>query len=170
MSKRRLPTTARKIGEWIATFDSEASSANYHSTEDLAGAFKVLEQANRWLADARRSLGDRLGREMGKYRDQLAGTTMVRHPRVEGAIKCIDEEGLWRAVLDTRLVDTDTGEVVPQAEVIVMVYGSVSKATGKQRLTGATPAKIEVLGLDPDLFFDRGEAVGWTVQIKGATT
>jgi len=167
MSKRRLPTTAAKIAEWIATFDREASNANYHSTDDLAAAFLRLEEANRWLADARRHLSDRLGRAMGKYRDHLAGAEMVRHPRKEGAIKCIDEEGLWRAVLDTRIVDPETGEVVPQHEVIVMVYGSVSKETGKQRLTGASPAKIEVLGLDPDLFFDRGEAVGWTVQVKG---
>lgn len=162
-----LATDAKNLSELIASLDQSVRGPILDLDQALI-AYGVLEQVNRDLADARKFLADRLGDEMGTKRHTVMGAaTFERFARREGTAKCMDEEGLWRQVLDTRIADPDTGEVVPQSDVIVMAYGSVSKETGKQRLTGASPSKLEGLGIDAEMFFEKPDRVGWTLQVKG---
>jgi hypothetical protein len=161
-----LARDAKNLAELVAAIDVSVRGPILDLDQALI-AFGVLEQANRDLADARRFLADRLGDEMGTKRVTVTGAaTFERMPRREGSTKCMDEEGLWRQVLDTRIVDRDTGEVIPQSEIIRMVYGSLSKETGKIRLTGASPTKVELVGIDPELFFEKPDRVGWSLQVK----
>lgn len=162
-----LARDAKDLTELVAVIDQDVRGPLVDLDQALV-AFGVLEQVNRDLADARKFLADRLGEEMGTKRVTVMGAaTFERFPRREGAVKCMDEAGLWRMVLDTRLADPDTGEMVPQSEIIRMVYGSLSKETGEIRLTGASPTKVEAVGIDPTDFFERPDRVGWTIQVKG---
>ena len=90
--------------------------------------------------------------------------TFERAPYRPGRPRCIDENGLWRAVLDTRYVTTD-GEILSQLDLVVRDYGSESRDSGRVRLTGASPTKVEALGLDPDDFFESSPCVGWKIQV-----
>jgi hypothetical protein len=90
--------------------------------------------------------------------------TFVRSAYRPGRHKCIDEEGLWRAVLDTRVV-TAEGEILPTLEIVVRAYDSESRESGRIRLTGASPMKIDALGLDPHDFFEATPRTGWKIQV-----
>lgn len=127
----------------------------------------MLDECIGTLQAARKRLSDRVGKAMGERHHTVPGIgPFMRSPRRDGSTKCKDEDGLWRYVIDTRIVDPDTGEVLPTHEVIRMVYGAESKETGKVRLTGASPTKVEAIGVDPDDFFEKGDIVkdGWTVR------
>lgn len=161
-----LARDVKNLAELMAQLDASVRGPLLDLDEGLI-AFGVLEQVNRDLADARKFLADRLGDEMGTKRVTVMGAaTFERNPRREGATKCMDEEGLWRQVLDVRFVDPDTGEVTPQSEIIRLVYGSLSKETGVIRLTGASPTKVEAVGLDAELFFEKPDRVGWNIAVK----
>ena len=67
-------------------------------------------------------------------------------------------------MLDTRFVTAD-GEILSQLDLVVHAYGSESRESGKVRLTGASPMKIEALGLDPTTFFEPSPRAGWKIQV-----
>jgi hypothetical protein len=128
--------------------------------------WKVLGEAVKTLADARDASAADLAEDMPEKRMTVMEIgTFIRHGKRAGAPKCTDEMGLWRYVLDTRVPDPETGEVIPQHEVIRMAYGSRSKETGDVRLTGSSPSKLEVLGIDPDDFFEKQPFTGWTLEV-----
>lgn len=128
--------------------------------------WQLLADTVKRLADCRDDLAALLAEDMPEKRMTVMGVgTFIRHGKRAGSPKCTDPMGLWREVLDTRIVDPATGEVMPQHEVIRMVYGSRSKETGDVRLTGASPTKLEVVGLDPDLFFEKQDFVGWNLEV-----
>ena len=129
-------------------------------------ALEMLQGARKSLMDIEKELSTAIGNAMGEKRRIVPEAGMYeRTPRREST-KCIDEEGLWRYVVDSRMVDPDTGEVLPIHEVIRLVYGAESQETGKVRVTGATSTKVEAVGIDPDDFFERGEWLGWTIKRK----
>src|SRR5437763_15481696 len=89
----------------------------------------LIDDALRDLATSKRLLENRLGAAMSVKRLIVPGVgTFERHPYRPGRHRCIDEEGLWRAVLDTRVVTGD-GEILPPPEVIVRAYGAESRTT-----------------------------------------
>lgn len=156
-----LHSDAVKLAQVVMDLDRDVDW--YCEDEDLSDtldadliAWDQLEEANRQLAEVRGRLGARLGRAFPDKRCTVMGSgTYERHAKREGSTKCTDPEGLWRMVLDTRIVDEPTGEVLPTHEVIRRVYGAQSKETGLVRLTGASPSKVEALGLNPDDFFEK---------------
>jgi hypothetical protein len=125
----------------------------------------TIDEALRDLAAIKRSLENCAGNAMVDKRYTLPGVgTFQRTPYRPGRYKCTDEEGLWRAVLDTRLVTPD-GEILAPINVVVRAYGSESRESGRMRLTGASPMKIEALGLSPENFFERSARAGWKIQV-----
>jgi hypothetical protein len=136
--------------------------------DDLGDAFRclgIVDEAVRDLAMIKRVLENRLGAAMAQKRYVVMGVgVFVRTPYRPGRHKCTDEDALWRAVLDTRVANSD-GEILPQLDVVVHAYGSESRETGRVRLTGASPTKVEALGLDPDDFFELGPQSGWKIQV-----
>lgn len=152
------------LAEAVNNVDKLAISGDVD--KDLT-SLAMLDECIGSLQAARKRLSDCVGREMGERHHVVPGIgPFMRQPRREGGTKCKDEEGLWRYVIDTRIVDPETGEVLPTHEVIRMVYGAESKETGRVRLTGASPTKVEAIGVDPDDFFEKGDIVkdGWTVR------
>ncbi len=150
--------------------DSEAYKDGFSSgPNSLDSDLIALEAIQRVIGELRnieRDLSTVLGNKMGQRYHSVEETgTYERRARTE-ATKCTDEAGLFRYVSDTRIVDPDTGEIIPPAEVIRRAYGVKSKETGDVRLTGATPSKVEALGIDPDDFFEKGDFLGWTIHRK----
>ena len=149
--------------------------------DDAVSAWRTLCEAKRQLSasiedmahaigeaapDARKT--DENGKRLGTLRFTAANVTLERHARGDSGWKCTDEDGLWRLVLDTRIVDEATGEVLPTHEVVRRAYGSESRETGKLRLTGASPSKVKALGIDPSDFFERGRFIGWSLREHSA--
>ncbi len=142
-------------------------------------AREMLDEMIGLLRDIERDLATVIGKRMGQTYHTVpeTGETWKRSPRID-ATKVIDDDGLFRYVTDTRIVDPDTGEIIPPTEVILRAYGVKSKETGKVRLTGATPTKIDDLGIDSRDFFEKGDlpkkedgsvnwdAVKWTIKRK----
>ena len=125
----------------------------------------TIDEVLRDLAAIKRRLETWAGDAMADKRFTVLGVgTFQRTPYRPGRYQCIDEERLWRAVLDTRFV-TPSGEILPPLEVVVRAYGSESRESGRVRLTGASPMKIEALGLAPEEFFERSARTGWKIQV-----
>lgn len=162
-----LPTDTKLLLETLRAIDRACVDYDGDLETGLL-CFGLLEEANRQLADVRQALAGRLApRMLGKRQTVMGAGTFERHVKRAGAPRCMDDAGLWRAVLDTRIVDEATGEVLPQHEVILRVYGAESKETGEVRLKGASVTKLEAVGLDPAMFFEKAERVGWTLQVIG---
>jgi len=124
----------------------------------------TIDDALRDLTGAKRVLENRVGDAMANKRHVVVGVgTFERTSYRPGRYRCIDEDGLWRAVLDTRVVTPD-GEILPPLEVVVRAYGSESRESGRVRLTGASPMKIEALGLAPEDFFEHAPRAGWKIH------
>src|SRR5436189_5190380 len=75
---------------------------------DLVDGFRclaILDEAVRDLGALKRVLENRLGAAMAQKRHVVMGLgVFVRTPYRPGRHKCTDEDALWRAVLDTRVV------------------------------------------------------------------
>jgi hypothetical protein len=164
-----LERDARLLAELVNDIDTAVSAGDVGpDLERAVAAWDVIEDANRQLAIARANLANLLGGEFPEKRLTVMGSGVYeRHAKREGSTKCSDPEGLWRLVLDTRIVEEETGEVLPTHEIIRRVYGSKSKETGLVRLTGASPTKVEAIGIAPDEFFEKAPMVGWTIQKVG---
>lgn len=141
-------------------------AAEFTLADGLAATARLDETA-REIAALRRRLGNIVGSAMPRGPVTIAGVgTFRRSPRRPPA-RPVDDDLLWRLVLDHRVVDSVTGEVLPQAEIIRAVYGSASKETGRVRLTGATPGKVEMIGLDPGPLFEYPDRDGWNIDKIG---
>jgi hypothetical protein len=141
----------------IADLDDNVRHIDPDDDLDIARAVQALLNLRAVRAGLETTEGtfeQLIAKRLTKYRTTLPGVgTVIR--RGKASRKCIDEEGIWRLVLDTRVVDEATGEVLPQLEVVKRAYGSVSKETGVLRLTGVTPGKVEALGIEnTDEFFE----------------
>jgi hypothetical protein len=71
-----------------------------------------------------------------------------------------DKEMLLRAVLDSRIVDKDTGEVRDEAPV--------DKVTNVWNLGAPRVTALKARGLDADEFCVVEKKAGWSVEVKGA--
>jgi hypothetical protein len=159
-----LALNTRLLSEAVRGLDADAAA----TLGDLGDAFRclvIIDEAVRDLATLKRVLENRLGGAMTQKRHVVMGVgVFVRTPYRPGRHKCRDEDALWRAVLQTRVANGD-GEILPQLDVVVHAYGSESRETRRVRLTGASPMKVEALGLDPDDFFELSPQAGWKIQV-----
>jgi hypothetical protein len=141
----------------------------FYPVKTVLEALATIRDAKRILTDV--DLADHVG---GRWPRDEAGELLPfvevpgvgafeRHAKKDGAPKVKDDDDLYRLVLDTRVVDEETGEVLGPLEVAVLAYGSKSRKTGKVRLTGTTPAKLRAIGIDPDEHFEANPRTGWTV-------
>jgi hypothetical protein len=158
-----LHTSVRALVEIASELDDAQPTENLDA--DLI-ALEMIQKSIRVLNDVQQRLATALGNAMGgKYR-AVDGVGMYERVPKRESTKCMDDDGLWRYVIDTRLIDPETGEIIPTHEVIRRVYGAESKETGKVRLTGSSPSKVEAVGIDWEDFFEKGERVGWTIKHK----
>lgn len=160
-----LPDATRVLVEATNTVDLAVTAQEWPDTASGLICLELLRGVARDLSVALKRLSDALGDQMGTKHLTVEGAgQFTRSARREGSVKCTDEDGLWRTVLDHRVIDPETGEVLPQAEVILRAYGVESKETGARRLTGASPTKLDAIGIPSKLFFEQPDRVGWNVR------
>ncbi len=166
MAASDFGTRARFVEAAIADLDADVRSGIGSDIEYALTACRVVERAYKQLADTKSFLFNRVAEAMPNKRIVVEGEGVFeRHAERAGKPKCFDEEGLWRHVLDHRHVNPVTAEVLPQAEVIRRIYGAESRETGWVRLTGASPAKLEALGIDWETFFEKADFDGWSLKV-----
>jgi hypothetical protein len=155
----------RLLGDIVRALDSDVHTPPLDDLNLVLRCLVFIDEAARDLAGVKRRLENLAGDAMTQKRHVIMGVgTFERTPYRPGRHKCVDEEGLWRTVLDTRVVTPD-GEILSPLDVVVRAYGSESRESGRIRLTGASPMKIEALGLRPEDFFEQSSRTGWKVQV-----
>lgn len=117
--------------------------------------YSMLEETNRVLARVRSELACRMAEEMGEKRHTVEGVgTFERHRKTDR--KRWDSDALLRSVLDTRMVNTDTGEVkdeTPLDKVLAVWNLGVPRTT-----------VLKVRGIDGDEFCTT-EPAPWSIQL-----
>ena len=109
--------------------------------EDACRNWAALEDANRVLAIVRGEMAKMIGDELPEKEWTVPGLgTISRHYRKNRTEW--DKDALLRDVLDVRLVDTDTGEVVEQSPLERVLY--------VWNLPAPRTTALKALGLNPD--------------------
>lgn len=119
-------------------------------------ALTGIREARRLLADAEQGLSSSIGALMGEHTVIVDGLGAVtKHARKS---RTQWDPDLYRAVLDTRLVDPDTGEVVEETPVdrILHVW-----RLGAPRVTA-----LKARGIDADEWCSTERKPGWTIEVK----
>jgi hypothetical protein len=164
VSMRDLFVDARLLVETVRELDRDVD-CDLVDIDAALWCFVMINDALQDLAGVKRILENKLGAAMvAKWHVVTGLGTFERTVYRPGRHRCIDEEGLWRALLKTRVVTAD-GEILSDLDIVVRAYGSESRESRRVRLTGASPMKIEALGLDPAAFFERSPRAGWKIQV-----
>lgn len=98
-----------------------------------------------------------IGDEMGVYKLLVAGKTVKRHRRQPRA-RNWQSDDLLRLVLDTRVVDPETGEIESQVDALKKVYG----LRGYQ----AKLRELEKRGIQVDEWCEIEDVPGWSLEIR----
>lgn len=128
---------------------------------DLAGHVRHLlavQQARRDLADVEQSIKNNVGHLMGSHRTVVVdGLGVIKRSVRKNRTKW-NTDDLRRMVLDTKLVDPDTGEVFEETPVekILAVWN-----LGAPRLT-----ELRVRGIDSDEFCEVEQRPGFDIRIE----
>ena len=110
-----LHIDARLLVETVQSLDRDVYAYSYDDdlSETLEAdliAWALLEEANRQLAIVRGDLSKRLAEAMPDKRVIVEGAGVFERHMKKDRTQW-DKDDLLRAVLDSRVVDTDTGEV-----------------------------------------------------------
>lgn len=152
-----LASTALLLEAVIADLDELMPTA---TVDDLAAAMvvrSILATTAMGLSSVRESLDDKIGEAMGEYRKIVEGFGQVERHKKKSRTKW-DTDDLRRAVLDSRVIDEATGEVLDPNPVdkILRVWN-----LGAPRLTA-----LRERGLDPDEFAVTEERSGWQLKVS----
>lgn len=122
--------------------------------DDAMATWAVLEDANRVIQQVRSLLVHQLAQKMGEHQVTVDGVgTFVRHKKKNRT--AWDKDDLLRAVLDSRLVDTDTGEVADESPL--------DKVLAVWNLPAPRTTVLKARGIDADEFC-RTEDAGWSIE------
>lgn len=143
----------------LAVAVNSIADAAKHAAEitDLALIDKAIVQARADLADILRDLENELGRRMGTKRVTVEGVGVLeRHPRK--SYTQWDREALLADVLDSKLVNAETGELVDESplEKVLQVWN----------LSSPRRTVLVARGLTPDEYCNVEDQGGFTVQIR----
>jgi hypothetical protein len=109
------------------------------------------------LALVRERLDTLLGEALGTYETVVPGFGMVKRHKKKDRTSW-DKPDLLRAVLDTKLVDTETGEIVDETPL--------SKVTTVWNLGAPRLTALRDRGLEPDDFCSVEVRAGWQIEVK----
>lgn len=144
------------------------------TTDELAelwAACEQLEELARLARECRAELGDKIG-TLADSQTVDAGSVLLHVTRKKQSVRW-DDFDLMEAVLDVegnRLIDRETGEVIPETldERLLAVYGSREQGDkdGPRRFPGrmATKSELEARGIDAKQFQQVTWADGWEVR------
>jgi hypothetical protein len=141
------------------TVENLANNVEHHAPSlDFDQAVHLLvaiRNARQQLADAYAVVEKHACREAGEKRAEVAGVGVVE---VKGNVRRVkwDTESLRRAVLDSRLVNQETGELVDETPLdkVLQVWN-----LGTPRVTA-----LRARGLDPDEFC-AATFEGWQIRL-----
>lgn len=127
----------------------------------LIGCWLVLCRVTDTARQVREDLESLIGESMPDKRHTVHGVT-VEKKRPGARRTDWDSENLLRLVVDSRVVDPNTGEIESTLQVLKKVYGL---AGYQARITA-----LRDLGIDPDEFAKTEYRKGWTLRQHGGTT
>ena len=138
----------------VATIEEAAKHAA--EVEHLAHILIESRKARADLATIEREVENELGQRMGEYRVTITGLGVLeRHARK--SFTQWDREALLRDVLDSKFVNTETGELVDESplEKVLAVWnlGAPRRTVLKER------------GLQPDEYAQVEEQGGYTIKV-----
>lgn len=144
-----LARAEEELSSCFATYEDDADP------RDLWMVLDKLRQVKRLLADGEVGLENCLG-------DRLSGTTtdlgdVILHRSRRTKRTQWDTDDLLRAVLDTKAVDKETGEVVEETPL--------QKVLAVWRLPDPRITVLRERGLDPDDYCRREDVPGWKVKV-----
>lgn len=141
----------------IEGFEQELGcSIDDASLEQLLAAYALLEDANRSLAQLRTIVRNAATAAMSEPVVTVDGVgTFTRHGRRDR--KTWDTQALLSAVLDSRLVDTSTGEVQDESPL--------DKVLATWNLGPPRVKHLRERGIDPDEFCESTWG-GWTLEVQ----
>lgn len=149
-----LPTEARLLVDVVADLGDAVKED--HDLDTSVHAERTIAAAIAELVAHHAVLSHRIGDLMGRYSVTVNGVGVVnRHKDVKR--RNWQSEDLRRMVLDSRLVDPETGEVESHAATLIAVYG----CAGYQAKIGQLRAR----GIDPSEWCDE-ETRGWKLEIR----
>lgn len=118
-------------------------------------AWQVIEDANRQLAVARTALTNLLAEDMPTKQLVVEGVGVFEKHGKKNRTKW-DKDSLLRVVLDSRVVDAETGEIREESQLdrVLDVWN-----LGAPRTTA-----LKARGIDPDEFSE-SEWAGYSIQV-----
>jgi hypothetical protein len=150
-----LATDARLLADICESLASIIDALEEVDVDQGIVVRELIAASQAVLLGARQELETKVGKAMGPDFRDVDGKRYSRHARLSK--RNADNEALLRAVLDSRLVNTDTGEVIEETPVdrIKHVYPLSARDARKTAL--------EKRGLDISEFVP-AEWVGWSIS------
>lgn len=135
----------------LESIEAEGST----DVNSLYRAKQTADQLNRDLANIRQRLDSSLGEAMAGYEVVVDGAVLRRHHRKSRTKWNTDD--LLRCVLDSRIVDKDTGEVLEESPLDRVLH--------VWNLPAPRASALKQRGIDVDEFCTTEVKPGWTVEI-----
>lgn len=123
--------------------------------DEAITAWRILNDAYKALAFAKDALADKIAQAMTDKRHVSHGCTVERH-RVSPRRTNWDHDALLRLVVDSRVVNEETGEIESALDVLRKVY----PLKGYNARTTA----LRALNIDPDEFCETEWSDRWTLR------
>ncbi len=140
MTAKPLETSASAV---IHTVNAWYHDREVTDLDDAISAWQLLCEAAQTLAYVRDDLSDAIARSMPEKRMTVSGVTLEKHAKPPRRTDW-DHDSLLRLVVDSRVVDYDTGEIESALEVLKRVY--------PLKGYNARVTELKKLGIDPDEF------------------
>lgn len=123
--------------------------------DEAVTAWRILNDAYRALALAKDSLADKIGQSMTDKRYVAHGCTVEKN-RVSPRRTNWDHDALLRLVVDSRVVNEETGEIESALDVLRKVY--------PLKGYNARVTALRALNIDPDEFCETEWSDRWALR------
>lgn len=139
----------------VADLDELIQNYPIDDLADALDARAILATTVMGLSQIKERLDDLIGDAMGEYRVVVEGRGQVERHKKKSRTKW--DKDLKRAVLDSRMVDVESGELLDETPLdkVLTVWN-----LGAPRLTA-----LRDRGIDPDEWCETEERPGWTLKI-----
>lgn len=146
-----------KAGMAFALLHLDRAIQQSTDLDDRADLLGCLRDSKRDLSMLESSLESELGEQMGDYHVTVEGLgTLERHRHK--TMTAWNTDDLLRAVLDTRMIDGKTGEVLDETPL--------DKVLAVWNLPAPRTTVLRSRGLQPDEFCTVTDKGGWKVSIR----
>lgn len=150
-----LDSLVRMIESNVGDLDEMIEKLTIGSLEDVLDARAILATTAMGFTAVREALDSRIGDAMGEYRVVVEGHGVVERHRKKSRTKW--DKDLIRAVLDSRVVDETTGEVLDETQL--------DKVTAVWNLGVPRVTALRARNIDPDEWCETEERSGWQLKV-----